>query len=193
MNAFELFNQDGSLAHLYCCSLCRHVSEFKTTADMCCCLCGCGKKKKTGYTECLDCHQERIAEAKLAKFNVATKIQEKDYTGYVYAQGIDNDYFASMQDLHEYLEDQSIPIADYPEYVWACEKIKFAHASLDNTIKDIEQAYENFETDDLNGLDELQLALDKFNEANKEMCSYTPDFTMAVLLEKRKELKQNNL
>jgi len=70
-----------------------------------------------------------------------------------------------------------------PKYVWACKKNFFAVADVsDITERIADNGYEDFDPDDLNGLDDLKAAIEKFNEANKDVVSYEPDYGVAILL-----------
>jgi hypothetical protein len=67
--------------------------------------------------------------------------------------------------------------------VWSCKKNHFAVADVsDITERICDNAYEGFDPDDLNGLDELKAAIEKFNDANKDVVSYEPDYGLAILL-----------
>ena len=49
---------------------------------------------------------------------------------------------------------------------------------------DEDEAYEDFDCDEILGVDELKAAIEAFNLANKHHVSYVPDYTKAVIIDK---------
>lgn len=111
-----------------------------------------------------------------SRFEKAEKV--KTWDSFVYH---DDHYAASVEELLCRFDSE----AEWPEYVWATEPTVVI-PSLD--VSDVvehhvcERGWEDMDTDDLEGVAELQAALDRFVEANKGVCSYHPDYKKAVLL-----------
>jgi hypothetical protein len=193
--AIELYKkkEDGTMAPcgIYFCSQCRIVHLDKESAEWCHGerLCVCGKKIESMYyrstRKCDECEhkdfteRERRAEAK--RFESATKITEAEYKGeHVY---LDDEYYDSVEDaIDEYLVGQE------PEYVWACADHGIRTVDVEDVLTDIlENMWEDADYTDLYGVDELEAALKAFNEANKSIQLWEPDYTTAILVEKRSE------
>ena len=189
--AIELYKkkEDGTMepCGIYYCSECRIVHRTKDEAEWCHGerLCACGKKITQGYyqRQCGDCdhkewkEKERKREAE--RFEKATKITETEYKGeHVFH---DDKYYDSVDDaIDEYLEGQE------PEYVWACKDRGIPKASSENILDHIlENMWEDADTSDLNGVEQLDEAIAAFNEANKSISIWWPDYSTAILVEKR--------
>ena len=157
-------------------------------AERCClnAVCACGKDTGEKYlTRCRECRDKFEAAKEAERFEKAVKLTEWD--GWVFCEGCgyQDGFFPSLSDFDDWLEDIEEEGLAPIKYVWACKPIHFVHASLDNVVDSvIDQAYEDFDTDDLSGLDELKAAIQKFNEANKDCVSYEPDYSKVILLEK---------
>lgn len=183
MNATELYLKDGRAAGIFFCGECRIVHRDESLANQCCsprfCTrCGVAEQPKYSLL-CEPCARLASAERERERFEKAEKVEEWD--GWVYCEGTGRDgYSESIEELLDLLEDSGDPI---PPYVWTCTAIPFAAVTIDE-IKDriCDDAYEDFDADDLSGLDDLKEALDKFNQANEGVLSYQPDYTKAVLI-----------
>jgi hypothetical protein len=105
---------------------------------------------------------------------------DESYDGWIYADGCgyNEGYFSSMDDLLDYLADTDRD--SRPTRVWRCKEVPFHGPSIERIIEAISDAgFEGIE-ERLAGVDELQAALDKFNEVNAGLISYEPDHTFAV-------------
>lgn len=184
MNAQELFNQDGSSAKVWYCQKCRIVHKTKAWADQCCPPCACGAEREKGYAYCRPCLDRRESEREQEKFAKAQKIPAKDYAGWVFCDGTGNSgYHESVDEFLEYWEDNRDEDDEKPEYVWACEENHFVFVDVaDITERICENGWEDMDPDSLNGLKELEAAIDAFNKANESVVSYDPDYTRAIIL-----------
>ncbi len=121
------------------------------------------------------CHVSWSENAEAKRFETATKLDSWD--GWVTN---DDDYWESVEDYLDMEGDD-----DPPEYLWVAEPQEVI-PSLD--VGDVvehwisDRGWEEMETDDLNGVKELQAALDAFVEMNKGVVSYRPDYKRCVLL-----------
>lgn len=184
--AVELYKQDGTSAGVFYCSECRCVYAAKEQAENCHGdrLCSCGKKIDQRYRSlCNDCDQrdwkekERIKEAE--RFEKAQKISDTEYKGGM-VYGPDDRYYEEVEDaIDQYLEGQK------PEYVWACKDVGVIKATTESLYENmLENMWEDADVHDLNGVDELEAAVEVFNEANKNISVWEPDYTTAVMIAK---------
>lgn len=186
MNAQELYHHDGKPASVSYCSACRRVHRTKDQADECCTpqkcqYCGL-ETGRPHYTACNSCDQINRSKKEADRFDKAEKKTEWD--GWVYLEGTGKEgYSESIADFWENWESDHDEGDAKPTYVWACAEIHFAVAEIHHITDYItDQAYDDFDSNDLNGIPDLEAALAKFNEANKDLVSYLPDYSVAVLL-----------
>lgn len=185
MNATELFHQDGKSAEIFYCGQCRIVARSKELAELCCAKrkCQrCGGEAPSGWLICDACRKLKEVEEEKERFEKAEKITKWD--GWVFSEGhgYQDGYFESLSEFLDWCQDEEIPESEVT-YVWACKSNQFVNADVsDITERICDNAYEDFEPDCLNGLEELKAALEKFNEANACQLAYNPDYTKAVLI-----------
>ena len=179
MNATELFHKDGKPAGLFYCEKCRMMAQNRETAEQCCqnykcSVCG----RDTGerhWLICEECRRADDARKEREHFEKAEKLHSCD--GPVWHG---DEFYQDLETMLDMLDGDPLP-----KYVWASNENHFVHACVEDITGCMEgDAYEDWDPETLNGLDELKVALDKFNEANKEVVSYTPDYTKAVMVEK---------
>jgi hypothetical protein len=190
MSAIELFKADGKSAEVFYCSQCRIVHRTQEEAEFCHGerICACGKKIESIHSrqiKCSDCdglewkEKERKREAE--RFEAAIKIKAADYSGeHVYCG---DSYYDSVDEaIDQFLEGQE------PDYIWACQDKSLPTVDLEDiTCNLIDNMWEDADTSDLNGIDELEAALTAFNEANKSIRMWEPDYSTAILIEKQVE------
>jgi hypothetical protein len=161
--AMELYKKDGTAAGVFYCSECRAVFPDQEQAQSC-------------HGERI-CEKERVKEAE--RFEAAEKVAYADYkVGMLY----------DGQDFHEDLESLEDDFFDapLPPYVWACTDIGVTKASTESLYENmLESMWEDADVHDLNGVDELEAAVAAFNEANKSISVWEPDYSTAILIEKR--------
>lgn len=181
--AIELYKKDGSAAGIFYCSECRVVFKTKEEAGNCHGErhCECGKLIDDKFrSSCPECTSKVWAERETAKemerFENAHKLSASEYEGDMVYVG--EKFYESVEDaIDQYLEGQE------PEYVWACRNVGVPIASSDGIVESlVENMWEDADSSDLNGLDELDEAIGKFNEANKSIRVFHPDYTTAILL-----------
>ena len=179
----ELFKKDGSPAGVFYCSECRAVFASKEQAENCHGerLCACGKKIEVRYhSECSICwsnkSQEEENKREAARFEKATKIPESEYTGEMVYDA--DKFYTDIDDaIDPYLPGQE------PDYVWACKDVGVPLATTESLYENlIENMWEDADVSDLHGVDELEAAVTTFNEANKAVHVYQPDYTTAILV-----------
>jgi hypothetical protein len=182
MNAQELFNKAGE-SKIWYCNKCGVTHWNQERAERCCnWKCACGASLPNFHTKCDACCQAEDARKEREQFEKSEKLTEWD--GWIYSEGLGHrdGYFEDVADLLEYCEEEEI---DPPSYVWVCDKIHFVNASIDTILDHIfDQAYEDFDLDDLDGVDELKAAIEKFNSANFDKVSYEPNCKKSLLITK---------
>ena len=187
MNAIELYKQDGTATGVYFCESCRVVYSNKDDAEWCHGerLCACGQKITQGYRQktCNDCEskvwKEKERKKEAERFDAAKKIKASEYAGEM-VYGHDDQYYSSVEKaIDQYLEGQE------PEYVWACKNTGVIKASTESLYENmLENMWEDADVSDLNGVDELDAAVDAFNKANESLSVWNPDYSTAILVSK---------
>jgi hypothetical protein len=186
VNAVELFHKDGRPASVFYCGQCRIVHKHQEHAEQCCknYLCSdCGKDTGSrSWLICDTCRSLRDVKKERERFEKAEKVA--DWDGFVYCEGFGREGFCESLDvIYEECDDEEKTV---PEYAWTCTPNRFAVVTIDDIkdrIIDSGDCYEDFSVNDLNGLKELEAALDAFNESNSGVLSYQPDYKKAVLLQ----------
>jgi hypothetical protein len=186
MAAIELFKQDGAAAGIFYCSECKIVSRTQEEAEWCHGekLCACGKKITQGYFQrkCGDCDgiewKEKQRQKESERFEAATKIKASEYSGEHVMCG--DEFYESVEEaIDQFLEGQE------PEYVWACRDHGLPIVDVEDVISNLlDNMWDDADTSDLYGLNELEAALKAFNEANKSIRIWEPDYSTAVLVGK---------
>jgi hypothetical protein len=136
-------------------------------------------------------------EYTIKKLDAAKKIANKNWDSWIFDESIDK-YFDSFEDLLEHYEDEeeedrwatgrvTRPEGDpssIPNWAWATKartlKISDAIDLIESRIENL-GADENYESTDFVGVEELQLAIDIFNNLNQTKIVYSPDYTKAIL------------
>lgn len=119
----------------------------------------------------------------------------EDYVGWIYAEGFGykDGFFESVDDLIDYLEDEEIPLENWPEKVYCCAPVEFPSFSAIDIVEDaLIESYEDA-IDDVSGLEELQKAFDAFTELNKNVVSQEVDYKRAVLIQKPDKNENTNV
>ena len=124
-----------------------------------------------------DCLKANAHKKDLERFEKAEKVTECD-EGVFY----EDLYFATLDELFDHFKCQG---GEPPKYVWAAqgEPVISSLSVAEVVESDVsDRGWEDMETSDLNGIDELQKALDQFVEANRTVKSFHANYAKAVLL-----------
>lgn len=123
---------------------------------------------------CLQASRERREKEQFEKAEKVTEWSDGAWLG--------DDYYHSMDELLDALAESE---DEWPEYVWAARP-KAVIGKLDAWSvceSDVcDSGWEDMDENDLNGMAELQAALDRFTDANADVVSYDTDHRKAVLL-----------
>lgn len=184
--AIELFHADGKPSGIWYCSECRSVHNQQRTAQSChgvtCCeTCGkeLGKRQPYYRTQCDECDRQKWREKQVReefeRYTKARKVKASEYTGpQVFFGG---NYYETVDDAIDQCDQP-------PEYVWAAKDIGLRKATIEDLVERIlEEAWEDADIDDLNGVEELQKAVDSFNDANAGVSVYMVDYNEAIVLD----------
>ncbi len=191
MSAIELFHQDGKAAGVWYCSECRVVFHVEADAQRChgTLLCACGQPvKQRGYTQCSACDQaawnEKVRAQEAERFEAAVKIAATDYDGPVYVDGEGPEYFETLAEYLEYIEDDGREPAPY---VWATKVVGLRKVTTEDVTESVlDDMWEDADESSLNGMEELAEAIAAFNLANESVAIWHADYTRAIVLETRK-------
>jgi hypothetical protein len=186
MSAIALFHEDGKPAGIWYCSECRVVHAEEARAIRChgTLTCACGSPVEIRYSsQCNACDcaawSERMRTQEAARFEKAQKIPAVDYGGPVYADGVGPEWFETLDEYFEYVEDDDAAIA---AYLWATKNVGVRRVSTEDLTESLfDGMWEDADESDLNGIPELAEALDAFNEANKSVRVWNIDYTRAIV------------
>lgn len=189
MNAKELFKRVGKeevvfeTVSRWFCGKCGVIHKEQTAAEQCCkpVLCKCGVEVEEKYwLVCKTCRSEQEKKKEQERFDRAEKLT--DWDGPVYSDDLDEFY----QDLEAFYDDLSNSDCDLDQvkYVFPCDKVPVVLLDSARILENsLEEAYEGFELSDLSGLDELEAAIDLFNERNENTVNWEPNYKKVVLLD----------
>jgi hypothetical protein len=187
MNPIKLSGKrtDGKDVFVWACGECGFISSNEEMAKKCCSCLTCGTKldRSRGYTNCDSCREKERAKSEEERFQKAEKLESWDGWVYLEGAGYNEGYFRSLGELVDFLEDDEREV--WPEYIFICKEQPFPGADIDSIIENVTcEMYEDA-ADNLNGLEELEKAINAFNEANKNMITYYPDYKRMVKVPKK--------
>lgn len=166
------------------------TNTSETLAEQCCrpYKCSvCGVEVDRYHTMCRACQDARCAEKEREWFDKAEKLTS--WPGPVFVPQTDR-YHASVEEYLDYADEEQIAAGGY---LWACESTPVCTLDIGRIIEDATQeAYEDFNPDDLDGQTELKTALDAFNDLNKGRVMWEPDYTKAILLKDYIDAEKTN-
>lgn len=184
MNTIELQYPDGTPSGVYYCGECRGIKRHRPDADQCCvpptCQ-DCGKPTPHEfYRKCDACCALTKASAETALFARAEKLSEWAGPVYLGDCGPKDGFFDNLSSLEDWLYDERLP---RPSYVWTCHSTPFCQVDYESLIENVStEAYDDWDTDGISGEAELRAAIEKFNEANADIVTWSPDRTRVLVL-----------
>jgi len=126
----------------------------------------------------------RAAKRDADRFEKAEKVDAADWSGWVFDGG--DSYHASVDDWLERWADNHTDGDDIPTHIWAAESEKVV-SELD--IEDVLQpsiearGWEEMDSGDFHGVENLKFALDRFVYLNRNVVSYRENPKKAILVE----------
>jgi len=193
MNSFRLTRTDtNEPLDLWGCGRCGNIYTSAGVAGNCCYCIECGQPVgdatndffgARNYPTHTACRYERDRQIEAARMDVAEKLDA--YDGWVYCDGCGSNegFFPSVDDFAEWWQDEHGD-DDLPEFVWTCKPQRIvppADEIMDSLLTQwMENGWEDMESSDFAGLDELAAAVKAFSEANENVVSYWTDYKRAV-------------
>lgn len=186
MNAYYLHRPDGTQTTAAACGTCHGIHLSIETAERCCLCTFCKTllgNNETGiagiHTQCRNTRDQQSEERAFALAEPVT-----DYDGPLFCEAagsgsFGDGYFADLDELYESLED--IPVDSWPEFAFCCTGTQF-RIDPDHVL---EAATENMFEDAYDHLDHKEFfvrAVEVFNELNKSVISYEPDYKHKIAI-----------
>lgn len=174
----------------YVCKKCRRyhgdAPDSERMARYCCTSrqqCPCGQLSELYCDRCPDCRRVARDAAEAARIASATVVQEGDYAGPVFVDGLGDEFFRDVGELVDHLQTehdedwrQHLPAA-----VWACDVTPIVTRTYDRATDQLsDNAYEDWDADRLQGVEEFQSACAAFEAANKDQVAWNPDFKRRI-------------
>jgi|JI9StandDraft_1071089.scaffolds.fasta_scaffold145461_2 hypothetical protein len=186
MQAKELFHADGKAAGVWYCSECKIVKRTEAEAEKCCTpkecqTCGIelAKERRAWLVceRCWDCeqnkkHHERLDKAQEVDPSESVMFMVEEFS--CHGDG----WFHGLDEIIDYGFDEDSDCR--PEFAF-CSKPEQRWIALGDVLERIcDDGYEDM-GDNFSGLEDLQAAIDRFNELNKEQLKvYNVDYTRKV-------------
>lgn len=193
MNAIELFLSTGKSAKVWACGNCKLVKKDEEDAKLCCepwtCK-NCGLHCDQYRTLCESCDQTRRGLIKARRMQAAVEVT--DYDGWVFCEEIDghnNGYWPSLDEFQDYMFDDFEHST--PEFVYCCTPEAKEICIIDvvqTLLCDIDDEMADNFFDSLEGMAELEAAVEKWNLTNKaRLTLYEADYKRKVRVNYKKE------
>lgn len=165
------------------CGKCGVIHKEKSGAEACCkpALCSCGVEiQEKYYFTCKNCRSEQEKKKEQERFDKAEKLT--DWDGPVYSDDWD-EYYECLDYFYDDLANGGHDI-DEVKYIYLCNTVPTVLLSCCEILENATQeVYEDFEMSDLVGVDDLEKAIEVFNERNKSIVNWEPDYKKVVLLD----------
>lgn len=189
MNAIYLHKPDGTATKWSMCSECGQVAcpgNFDIS-ERCCTCYDCGKPlpkdERIRYAEGKgyslyhrECERQRYQKRMAEQLEKAELVA--DYDGPVCFEGrhgsYGDGYFSDVHELAESLdddEDQSFR----PAFAFCCKEVPFRMLDVSNMLESACEEMDEDAAERLTGIEELEAAVAKFNEANKGVIAWYED------------------
>lgn len=182
MNTIRLKRQDTDelVNGLFLCGKCGRIWNSGESAGLCCGPCGkCGAVG--AVFSCLLCQHADIKEREEERMKAARV--EPLWDGPVYfpqLSGHNNGFFENIEELLDYVDDED-PEHPFLDWAWGCNVSSWVDVDFDDICGLLEgRAPEDFDLDDLSGINELKAALKAFNKANAHNELYEEDQSFIV-------------
>jgi len=187
MQAKELFHSDGKSSGVWFCSECKIVKRTEAEAEQCCTpreCADCGQplsKERRGWSvceRCWDCREEKRRHERLEKAVEVDSSESVMLMVEEFCGNGDDGWFRHIDEIVDYGCDEDPDCR--PEFAF-CSKPQQRQINLGDVLERLcEDGYEDM-GENFYGVKELQAAVDRFNELNKEqMKVYDVDYSRKV-------------
>jgi hypothetical protein len=186
MNAYWLYKQDGTKTNYFACGKCNRAElalsgQALEMVERCCTCYTCGKEltEQGNKVRCATCALDNRAKVEAHRLASATLVE--DYDGHIYYEDAHSEdrFFVDLADLREHFESTLQPGDPWPEFAFCCKGTRCridGQQVIDDAMQD---GFEDLE-EDVQGRDELLAAIQAFNEANKHVVVWYPDYSRKV-------------
>lgn len=168
MKPQELFLANGKSAGVWYCDSCHLVKRTQEEAEQCCqprhCD-SCGCEVDRFRITCGDCQRQKVLQRDLDALEKAELVEGWD--GWVWHPEMvsrNDGYFQCPDDLLDYCDMEGVPI---PEYAFCC-KPRQLWAAMEDLLHQLDSEGWEDMIESAAGLDQLEKAIDEFNELNKD-------------------------
>ncbi len=182
MQAIQLRYPDGSPAAAFFCGNCGmlYCGLNSDAADWCCTCSVCHKSlgesnpNQRGIYSHPDCERRKRTAITAQRLERATEVE--NYSGPVYCESSNKDgYFATLNEFVETFMDAS----SMPEFVHTCKTVPF-QLDIDNILENEADHHHDDIYDNLDGVNDLEKAIEIFNQRNLTTVSWEVDYKHKV-------------
>lgn len=168
MKPQQLFLASGKSAGVWYCESCHLVKRTEKEAEECCqprhCdTCGCEVDRFR--ITCGDCQRQNVLQRDLDALEKAELV--KEWVGWVWHPEMSGHQDGYFRDAEELLDQCDLEDEDVPEYAFCC-KMRQLKVHIEDILQRLDDNGWEEMTEHAEGVEELQAAIDKFNELNKE-------------------------
>lgn len=189
MNAYFLHKPDGEKTEYSVCAVCGQLARGETNFDIserCCTCLECGlplgqeRLCRSLYHDA--CHKSMRSRSERQRFDKAQLVA--DYEGPVYLEGFGSGsygdgYFVTVDELAEHLDNCLEESDTRPRFAFCCESTTPC-LDLGSVLESLTEEMFEDAIDHLHGVDDLQAAVDAFNDANGGVLSWGADYSRKV-------------
>lgn len=179
---FIKVNDDLKALEHHICGECDYIKNSKQFAYDCCRQFVCEKCDKDTYqyqSLCSSCRDK-------ANMDAREEIPSEGFEGPVYCEGSDR-WFESYDEAIEHFQDLVGDEESYiPEFVLPAEKVRVPNIDAEDILENFCSDLFEDAQDHLNGTEELEAAIKKFNEANNTVFQWEqiPKKKIRLVIEK---------
>lgn len=172
--SLRLSLKDGTPLDIWRCQWCVELHRTESDADACCRACPeCGIIRDSPGG-CDACRRRRFAEQEAKDLAEAAKTGDPDKPVF-----FDGRYFPDLESLEDWFDAR--PEIERPKFVFSSFPQPAVNVSMDGILENIkDDSWEDFDENDIEGWDEFEAAVDRLNEANKDVVAWWEDRKVAV-------------
>lgn len=142
--------------------------------------CECGGRIESGWSVCKACRNKAEAERELARFQKATKVTDFDGPILTDFTSHNEGFFENLDELIDWLACE--PESEIPEYVWTCDFKPLDDLDIGDILENLICEHAEGTEDRIKGHEILEKAFKEFADANKDVCSWEPNYSVALII-----------